>query len=260
MPAIDAYSAGTPCWADVTSPDVAATVEFYTSLFGWTAEQASEPEAGGYTSFAQGGRGVAAAGPLQGDAPAAWSTYLASDDVDGTAARIESAGGTVLAAPFDVMDYGRMAFGLDPTGAAFGVWQAGSHAGAQLVNEPVSLAWSELSTPDESAAEAFYAAVFGWESESLAAGSGGGPSSYRLQKLGGRAVAGITAARTGDTTAAWTVYFAVADVDATTGRAAALGAGVVTGATDSAYGRMAVLADPHGATFAVIALAAQPAS
>jgi hypothetical protein len=38
----------------------------------------------------------------------------------------------------DIPGSGRMAFGFDPTGAAFGLWQAGGHLGFGLVNEPGS--------------------------------------------------------------------------------------------------------------------------
>ena len=58
--------------------------------------------------------------------PSHWTTYIASDDVDDTAAKIRDAGGTVLMDPFDVFDAGRMTIAQDPTGATFGVWQAGS--------------------------------------------------------------------------------------------------------------------------------------
>ena len=49
--------------------------------------------------------------------------------------------------PMDVFDAGRMAFFAHPAGGMFGAWQAGEHTGAELVNEPVSLAWNTLVTP-----------------------------------------------------------------------------------------------------------------
>ena len=36
----------------------------------------------------------------------------------------------MLVDPFDVFDAGRMTIAQDPTGATFGVWQAGKHIGA----------------------------------------------------------------------------------------------------------------------------------
>ena len=126
MPEFTSYAHGTPCWTDVTSTDLPRAVEFYRALFGWDAEVAAEPEAGGYTMFTLDGKNVAAGSPPQQEGiPSHWTTYIASDDVDATADKIREAGGTVLVDPFDVFDAGRMTIAQDPTGATFGVWQAG---------------------------------------------------------------------------------------------------------------------------------------
>ena len=53
----------------------------------------------------------------------------------------------------DVLDVGRMAVFTDPQGAVFSVWQAGTHPGAELVNEPGTWSWSELLTTDVEAAK-----------------------------------------------------------------------------------------------------------
>ena len=100
----------------------------------------------------------------------------------------------MLAEPFDVLDAGRMAFAGDPTGGVFGVWQAGAHKGAQLVNEPGTWNWSELATRDVATARAFYSAVFGWASEELTDVPGG----YHVQTIDGHRVAGILPDLAGD--------------------------------------------------------------
>ncbi len=82
-------------------------------------------------------------------------------------ASIADHGGTVLLAPGDVGGLGRMCIAADPTGAAFGVWQAGDHIGAGIVNEPGGLTWDDLRSPDPDTARAFYAAVFGHRMEPL---------------------------------------------------------------------------------------------
>ena len=56
-----------------------------------------------------------------------------------------------------------MAFLADAEGAHFAIWQPGDHAGAGLVNEPVSFAWNELITRNIDAARGFYSPLFGWE-------------------------------------------------------------------------------------------------
>ena len=60
------------------------------------------------------------------------------------------------------MDAGRMAVLQDPTGAVFQVWQAKNSIGAKILNEPGALCWTELTTTDTKAAEAFYTKLFGW--------------------------------------------------------------------------------------------------
>ena len=162
MPEVSSYANGQPCWADVTAPDVDAAAAFYAELFGWEAEKDPRPEAGGYTMLSRNGKHVAAASPPQQDGtPPHWTVYLASDDVDATTKRIGETGGTVLAEPFDVFDSGRMTVAADPSGAVFGVWQAGTHIGSQLRGEPGTLNWNECQTTDPAAAGAFYVAVFG---------------------------------------------------------------------------------------------------
>ena len=82
MPEFTSYAHGTPCWVDVTSPELDQSIEFYKGLFGWEAEVAQQPEAGGYTMFKLKDKYVAAASPPQEERSASyWTTYLASDDV-----------------------------------------------------------------------------------------------------------------------------------------------------------------------------------
>lgn len=95
--------------------------------------------------------------------------YFASEDVDATAARIGELGGTVLAPPLDVGPLGRMCVAADPSGAVFGVWQAGSHIGAGVVNEPGGLTWDDLRSTDPETAGRFYTALFGFRIDPLAA-------------------------------------------------------------------------------------------
>src|SRR3954468_17291452 len=90
---------------------------------------------------------VAGLGPqMNADAPPSWSTYISVADADMTAAAVKEDGGDVLMGPMDVLDVGRMAVAIDPTGAVFSIWQPRQHAGAAIVNEPNTFCWSELTT------------------------------------------------------------------------------------------------------------------
>ena len=150
MPTRTSFPQGTPNWVDLQTTDQAAAKAFYAGLFGWTYDdQPMGPEPGPVYSMAMlGGHQVAAIAPQSPElaaagAPPMWNTYLAVDSADDAAARVEAAGGKVAMAPFDVTDAGRMAFVLDPAGAAVALWQANQHIGATLVNEPGTVVWNQ---------------------------------------------------------------------------------------------------------------------
>src|SRR5580765_6166379 len=155
------WPAGYPCWVDVMTSDLEAAKAFYGGLFGWNAVD-GPPEAGGYVIADVGGNPVAglmAIPPDMAGHPSVWTTYLATDDADATAAAITANGGTLSMPPMDVMDVGRMAVAQDPTGGTFGLWQAKAHTGVHLANEPGALTWNEFMTRDYEGAKAFYGAV-----------------------------------------------------------------------------------------------------
>jgi predicted enzyme related to lactoylglutathione lyase len=256
MPEFTSYLHGTPCWVDVTSPELDKTIEFYKGLFGWEDERDPRPEAGGYTMFTLDDKYVAAGSPPQQEGtPSHWTTYLASDDVDDTAGKIRDAGGTVFMDPFDVFDSGRMTVAQDPTGATFGVWQAKEHIGAQLANEPGTLMWNQCQTPDPGRATAFYTAVFGYEVDEI---DMGGEQPFRVLKVDGRGIGGVREPTAGEPPH-WSVTFAVDDADATVARTEELGGKVLMEPIDLPdIGRLAVLQDPVGAAFQVMKSAPPP--
>ena len=253
MAEFTSYRHGTPCWVDVTTTDIEGTNAFYSGLFGWSTEEM--PNAGGYTMYSLRGKHVAAGSPPPpgGEGvPPHWTTYLASDDADVTAEKVREAGGAVLMDPFDVFDSGRMTIAQDPTGAAFGIWQAGEHIGAELANEPGTLNWNQCQTDDPGRAAAFYADVFGYEVDEIDLG-GGEP--FRVLKVDGRGVAGVRehVPQMGNVPPHWSTVFQVADTDESVGKATELGGTVVMEPLDLPdIGRIAVLQDPVGAAFQVI--------
>ncbi len=251
------YEPGIPCWVDLGSPDLDASVEFYTALLGWQVPESENVEqTGGYRRATKNGRDVAGMMPLmQEGQPPAWSSYVSVADADATAAAVKEAGGSVLAEVMDVMGLGKMAVFADPTGAVFGIWQPGTFPGAGLVNEPGALAWNELNTRDVAGAKAFYGAVLGWGFEENQMGEN---ETYTMITLDGNPVGGILdldeRGVPAEIPAHWLVYFAVEDTDATIAQAKERGANVMMEPIDLPVGRFAILTDPHGAAFAVIAL------
>ena len=134
-------------------------MSFYSGLFGWEFEDRMPADSPGRYFVAQlRGRDVAAVGSQPEGLPATpvWNTYVWVDSADEATTKAKDAGGRVLVEPFDVLDAGRMAMLADPEGAAFCVWQAKEHKGAQLVNEPGTWNFSELNTRDPDGAEDFY--------------------------------------------------------------------------------------------------------
>ncbi|MFC4532748.1 VOC family protein [Sphaerisporangium dianthi] len=191
MPTRTGYKPGVPCWVDLASTDLTASVAFYEALFGWRATFDAYGDAGVYGRFTQGGKLVAGIGPtFAPDRPSAWNTYFATGDAESTAEKVKEAGGRVAVGPVQVFDECAMAAFEDPAGASFLVWEPVRHHGAQLVDEPVALCWSELACRDPEEARTFYGEVFGWSARSLT-GPGWGDRAEWL--LDGRPVAGLRA-------------------------------------------------------------------
>jgi uncharacterized protein len=273
MPERDGYIPGVPCWIDTSQPDPEAAVAFYGGLFGWQFEDVMPPDADGeyFIGRIRGGD-VAAVGSIPAGAPqmATWNTYIWVESADDTAAKVRDAGGQVLMEPFDVMDAGRMAVFADPEGAVFCAWQAKNHKGARIVNEAGSLNFNGLNTRDVEGPKAFYGSVFGWTTLTL----DGGAEMWTLPRYGDHLEQGDPGLRkrmaefggpTGfedvvasinpiaddrpDVPAHWNVTFAVDDADATAAKAEELGGRVTVPPFDAPWVRMAVIADPAGATF-----------
>ncbi|MEV0986031.1 VOC family protein [Streptomyces sp. NPDC049949] len=252
------FRLGSPVWLDLGSPDTAGAVGFYGSVFGWTFTDLG-PDAGGYGFFQVGGKTVAALGPLTEEgAGSAWMIHFHADDIQATVSAVRSGGGKIRMEPMDVMGEGWLAQATDPQGAEFAIWQPGKTAGLGLVSEENTLVWAELHAPDPAAAITFYNGVFGWRSQdmetpgmtyrvlSLKDGDQQQTSFGGIAPMGDGAGAGVEKPR-------WVPYFNVADVDAVVSAASGNGGSVLMPAADVPdVGRIAWVADPSGAVFALL--------
>ena len=241
---VDSYTPGRPCWADAMCSDVDKAAVFYSALFGWEVPEGN-PDFGGYRSCTLNGRTVAGLMQDMGG-PIAWNSYIAVADADATVAAAEAAGGSSMYPPMDFGGLGRMGALIDPAGAVCGIWQPGAHTGAQVYGEPGALCWAELTTTSTEDSKAFYGSVFGWTL--------GGGDAYTEFGVDGQMVAGVIAPPMAGMPNFWGVYFAVEDCDAAIAKVLELGGAVHLGATDNPAGRFAVVADPNGAIFNIIAL------
>ncbi|WP_073952201.1 VOC family protein [Streptomyces kebangsaanensis] len=239
---------GGPCWAELDTSDLEASTRFYAEVFGWRMQRSSRPDSGRHTIAHLGDTEVAGITPLyQGSQPVAWNVLFAVADVDAAANRVVEAGGTVIKGPLDVDDEGRFAVALDPSGAAFQMWQAQGFSGAGVFNRPCSLGWVELATRNIKRARDFYTSVFGW--------SVNASEWYTQWGLHGEDFGGVTAMHDrfpADVPPHWLPYFAVEDVDATADVAVRAGAKALLEPTTVPEGaRVAVLRDPQGAIFGI---------
>ena len=258
MPEITQYAPGSFCWFELGTSDAESAKRFYTELFGWTTNDAPAGPDMIYTMLQRDGKDVGALYQLteqhksQG-VPPHWMTYISVANADEGAAKAKELAGTIAMDPFDVMDVGRMALIQDPTGAMFAIWQARTHKGAQLKDEPNTLCWNELATRDTAKAGEFYTKLFGWDTKV----SDMGPMKYTEFINKGAHIGGMLpiAPEWGDVPPHWLGYIAVEDCDATANKAQALGAEIKSPPMDIPNaGRFAVIQDPQGAVFAIIKL------
>jgi uncharacterized protein len=254
MPFIDNNPPGSFCWIELATVDQNAAKQFYTALFGWSFVDSPMGPDEIYTMFKLQGGDVGAAFTLnqamrEQGVPPNWALYVSSENADGTVQAALDAGGRAVAGPFDVSTYGRMAVLQDPTGAMVSVWEPRRHAGFGIAGEPGTLCWADLSTPDPEAATAFYNAAFGWNFELGQDGSG-----YLHIKNGDTFIGGIppAAMRNPGAPPHWMIYIQVADCDSSAAQAKGLGARLyLEPMSIENVGRMAVVADPQGAVFAL---------
>ena len=121
-----------------------------------------------------------------------------------------------------------------------------------MADQPGHFAWYELLTTDVAAAAAFYGEVVGWGVKDASTAG----LAYATFTAGNAPVGGLMElpeeGRRMGATPRWVGYVAVEDIDATAAQIGRLGGAVLVPPTDSNIGRIAVVADPQNATFALI--------
>lgn len=258
MSTVTTHPPGTVCWAELGTTDPAAGRDFYRALFGWGATEVPVGEGSPYTLFQQDGLDLGGIYRLMEEQQAAgvpphWMLYTAVEDVDATAETARANGGSVLAEPMDIPNVGRMAVLQDPEGATFAVMRLGEHPGLGRKGAPGAFCWSELAARDPERAQAFYQALFGWETREQE--TPGGP--YTLFSLDGCNIGGMLrmTEEWGAMPSAWMPYFGVADLDAALEQVPQLGGEVAFGPMEAeGVGRFAVVKDPQGAALSIIRL------
>lgn len=250
------YADGLISWADLVIPDVDAAKAFYSGLMAWDAEDQFAAGQRVYTLFRSGGQ-TAAGLAKQSDQmqeqgiPPLWTTYVNVADVDAVAAAFTEHGGQLIAPPMDIAESGRMAYGMDPTGAAIGLWQPNLHQGADEFNDPGFMTWNELATRDVEGAVEFYEGILPWRFEKSVYDGG----IYYMITVDGRPTGGamVMGEDWPDVVPPfWMVYFRVGDIAAAISRVPEMGGTVTAGPFDTPQGKAAVVRDPQGGMFSII--------
>ncbi|MCP1410860.1 VOC family protein [Paenarthrobacter sp. A20] len=248
------YASGEPCWADLQTRDVAAAKDFYQHVFGWSYQDLPTPDGRSYAQAFVKDQLVAVIAPQNPMQEAAgthgqWNVYIAATDTEEIADDAVHAGGKLQFGPEAVADTGVLAFIEPPGGGTTGIWQAGTHRGSHLFNEPGALAWAELLTPEPQAAVGFFQELFAHEVTEYPQDDGG---SYSTLMVNGDEVAGVVPAGEGDEPG-WQIYFAVADLRKAVEAAAAAGGEVLVEAEDHPEtGSLATIQDPQGGVLSLI--------
>ncbi|MFD5815518.1 VOC family protein [Streptomyces sp. NPDC127038] len=233
------FPEGVPCWVDAQLPDVEAGKRFYGELFGWTFPE--EPGPQGWAEL--DGDPVAALTPkLDGRMPTVWTVYFATPDAGALSRRITGAGGRIIAVPTAVGPSGELgtaALATDPEGAVFGFWQPGTHAGFARRHEPRTFCWAELYARDTATVDRFYGTLF----HDALFGPDATPDFGRVP---------VTGVFPAEMPPHFLVHFGVEDCEETLGTVNRLGGRVQVTPFDTSYGRVAVVTDNQGASFAVL--------
>ncbi len=113
-------------WRELATTDAAGAVSFYTTLFGWEKQNASEM--GGLGLYQEFGRAGAPLGgiytkPKDMIAPPHWLLYTRVPDIQAAVETATSQGGKLLNGPMEIPGGDRVAQLADPQGALFALHQ-----------------------------------------------------------------------------------------------------------------------------------------
>ncbi|MEO0062797.1 MAG: hypothetical protein RLZZ08_1357 [Pseudomonadota bacterium] len=219
--------AGHPIWYELMVPDVAGIAPMYRAVLGWAipAQGMAMPSGSEYRMIVRGdggnAGGVLTISPAMADQGArpTWLLYFHVADVDDAVATATKLGATVHMPPTTMPGTGRMAMLADPGGAPFYVMtptpppgQPDATSDLFDVASPGHCRWNQLDTADAARADAFYKALFGWNTDrSMPMGAAG---DYRFIDCNGVNIGAINPVSTAGQPDRWLPYFGVADIDA----------------------------------------------
>lgn len=122
---------GDVSWNELVTSDAEAAWDFYSELFGWEKKEAMDMcESGVYQMYGVGDRtlgGMYSRTDAMPDAQGGpgWLYYIVVADLDSAVEKVKAGGGRIVVEPVEVPGGSRIAVGVDPQGAAFGLHQTG---------------------------------------------------------------------------------------------------------------------------------------
>jgi uncharacterized protein len=108
-------------WNELASPDVNASLSFYSGLFGWNFDEVEGGD-GPYYAIKNGEQTNGGIRPMMPAEPQPyWLVYFGVEDVESGFAKVEQLGGAKLAGPIPI-GAGRLGFAQDPQAAVFALY------------------------------------------------------------------------------------------------------------------------------------------
>lgn len=250
---------GAPSWSELLSSDADEAAAFYASVFGRNDHPMKIASTAGNYHVMRAGSINAAGIVTRPDPsmPPAWSYYITVENADSMAAELPRAGATEVSPVTEAPGIGRFCWFLDPQGAYLAVISYLEREGEEPLDSfersfatPGLFSWLQLQTRDIQGASDFYSRLFGWYIEAESSTT----VPYHVIRVGDADIGGVMPLTQPGVPPHWSGYVTVDDADATLTRVVAGGGSVVLPPFDvPGVGRLAYLADPHGAQLAIAA-------
>lgn len=115
-------SVGSVAWTEIATSQSAESLQFYTGLMGWQAE---EMPGGGYHILKSGDEEVGGMMDKSAhcDGPPVWLSYLNVENLEKSLGKAEKLGGKKVMDITPVEGRGRFAILEDPQGGKFALWE-----------------------------------------------------------------------------------------------------------------------------------------